>query len=46
MPSYGPASQLPHIHGPLTTHGPLGDIPPLLVKAVIYGVVVNHNLHC
>ena len=39
------ASQLPQIHGPLTTHEPLGDIPPLSAKGVIHGVVVNHNFH-
>ena len=44
-PLVGPASQLQHIHGPLSTHGPLGDIPPLSAKAVIYGVVVNHKGH-
>ena len=37
--------QLPHCHGPLSKHGPLGDIPPLSSEAVIYDVVVNHNLH-
>ena len=41
----GPGSQLPHSHRPLSTHGPLGDIPPLSTEAVIYGVVVDHNLH-
>ena len=28
-PLAGPASLLPHNHRPLSTHGPLGDIPPL-----------------
>ena len=37
--------QLPHCHGPLSTYGSLGNIPPLWTEAVIYGVVVNHNLH-
>ena len=41
----GPASQLLHSHRLLSTHGPLGDIPPLSTEAVIVGVVVHHNLH-
>ena len=38
-------NKLPHCYGLLSTHGPLGDIAPLLTEAVIYGPVVNHNLH-
>ena len=44
-PLGGTPRQLPHCHGPLSTHGPLGDIPPLSTEAVIYGVIVNHDLH-
>ena len=36
---------MPRCHRPLSTRGPLGNIPPLSTEAVIYGVVVNHNLH-
>ena len=44
-PLAGTTRQLPHYHGPLSTHGPLGDIPPHSTEAVIYGVVVIHNIH-
>ena len=44
-PLAGTPRQLPHYHGPLSTHGPLGDIATLSTEAVVYGVVVNHNLH-
>ena len=44
-PLAGTPRQLPHCHRPLSTHGPLDDIPPLSTEAVIYGVVVDHNLH-
>ena len=40
-PLAGTPRQLPHCHGSLSTHGPLGDILPLLAEAVIYGVVVT-----
>ena len=40
-PFAGTLRQLPHCHGPLSTHGPLGDIPPLSMEAVIYGFVVT-----
>ena len=32
-PLAGPASQLPHSRGPLSTHGPLGGIPHLSTEA-------------
>ena len=41
----GTPRQLPCRHGPLSTHGPFGDIRALSKEAVIYGAVVNHNLH-
>ena len=44
-PLAGMPRQLPYCRGLLSTHGPLGGIPPLSTEAVIYGVVVNHNLH-
>ena len=44
-PLAGTPRQLLHCHRPLHTHGPLGAIPSLPTEAVIYGVVVNHNLH-
>ena len=44
-PLAGTRRQLPHRHGPLSKHAPLGDIPALSTEAFIYGVVVNHNLH-
>ena len=44
-PLAGTPRPLPHSHGPLSTHGALGDILAVSTEAVIYGVVVNHNLH-
>ena len=44
-PLAGMPHQLPHCQRPLSTHGPLGDIPPLSTEAVIHGVGVNHNPH-
>ena len=44
-PLAGTPRQLPRCHGPLSTHGPVGDIPPLLTEGVTYGVVFNHSLH-
>ena len=44
-PLAGPPSQLLYGHWALPTHGPLCDVPPLRTEAVVYGVVVNDNLH-
>ena len=44
-PLAGPPSQLLYGHWALPTHGPLCDVPPLRMEAVVYGVVVNDNLH-
>ena len=44
-PLAGTPRQWPHYHSPLSTHGPIGDIPALLTEGVTYHVVVNHNLH-
>ena len=44
-PLAGPPSQLLYGQRVLPTHGPLGDVPPLRTEAVVYGVVVNDNLH-
>ena len=44
-PLAGPPSQLLYGHRTLPTHGPLCDVPPLRTEAVVYGVVVNDNLH-
>ena len=44
-PLAGPPSQLLYGHQALPTHGPLCDVPPLCMEAVVYGVAVNDNLH-
>ena len=45
-PLAGPPSQLLYSHWALPTHGPLCDATPLRTEAVVvYGVVVNDNLH-
>ena len=44
-PLAGPPSQLLYGQRALPTQGPLCDVPPLRTEAVVYGVVVNDNLH-
>ena len=44
-PLAGPPSQLLYGQRALPTHGPLCDVPPLCTEAVVYGVIVNDNLH-
>ena len=44
-PLAGPPRQLLYGHRALPTHGPLCEVPPLRTEAVVYGVVVNSNLH-
>ena len=44
-PLAGPPSPLLYGHRALPTHGPLCDVPPLRTEAVLYGVVVNDNVH-
>ena len=44
-PLAGPPTQLLYGQLALPTHGPLCDVPPLRTEAVVYGVVVNDNLH-
>ena len=45
VPLAGSPSQLLYGHWALPTHGPLCDAPALRTEAVVYGVVVNDNLH-
>ena len=44
-PLAGTPSQLLYGHRALPTHGPLCDVPCLRTEAVVYGVVVNDNVH-
>ena len=44
-PLADPPSQLLYGQRALPTHGPLCDVPPLRTEALVYGVVVNDNLH-
>ena len=44
-PLVGRPSQLLYGQRALPTHGPLCDVPPLRPEDVVYGVVVNDNLH-
>ena len=44
-PLAGPPSQLLYGHRALPTHGTLCDVPRLRTEAVVYGMIVNDNLH-